>query len=454
MASEGGELSFSALSRRGLSLKAPGELRILIDGRKLGDGGIGVYIDNLVKGLLGLRRQTVRVQQAVGDNRTWPQDSSERLIAGIRLGVVVRRAAAAGKSGAPLPSWSNQVEIIEDPSPHYSWDEMVRLPRRLPWQDYDVFHAPHFMLPFAVPLPTVVTLHDLIHVQHPERPYYPMIAQFLIRSALRRATRVITVSQATYHDIRRLVGESSRVLRSVRVISNALDPFFLEPSLDRASVTLAGSKRPYMLSILSNAKPHKGIEDLLAAWEQFKRNLSSRSGDGKAGKGSARIGPRLLIAGLGTDRLADNSPLLSRLAARDDVILLGPVSKEQLRAWYQSAECVVIPSRAEGFGLPVIEAHASGAPVVVRPVPALLEIVSPGDQVAADMSVEALAKALGQMWDSLYSSTPDSSDTLATAAAMTRRASLREQTAARFDLIDVARATLDVYQDAVREIGR
>lgn len=453
MAPEGSKLSPSTLGHRGLSLRAPGELRILIDGRKLGDGGIGVYIDNLVKGLLGLRRQAVRVQQAVGDTRTWPQDSSERLIEGIRLGVVVRRAAAS-KSGAPLPAWSKQVEIIEDSSPHYSWDEMVRLPRRLPWHDYDVFHAPHFMLPFAVPLPTVVTLHDLIHVQHPERPYYPMVAQFLIRSALKRATRVITVSQSTYHDIRRLVGESSRVLRSVRVISNAVDPFFLEPSLDRASVTLASSKRPYMLSILSNAKPHKGVEDLLAAWESFKRNLAGRTSDSKAGKGSMRAGPRLLIAGLGTDRLADNSPLLARLAARDDVILLGPLSKEQLRAWYQSAECVVIPSRAEGFGLPVIEAHAAGAPVVVRPVPALLEIVSPGDQVASDMSVEALAKALSTMWDSVCTSAADGNDALASAADITRRAALREQTARRFDLIDVARATLDVYQDAIREIAR
>ncbi len=463
-----------------------GGFRVLIDGRKLGDGGIGVYIDNLVRGLLALRHASVRVQMAAGD-RSWPTPSVERLAERIHIGIVTHHIRGEnGKNPLQNYAWHSQVEVIEDASPHYSWDELVRLPRRLPWKDYDLFHAPHFMLPFAVPLPTVVTLHDLIHLQHPERPYYPVVAQFLIRSALRRATRVITVSQSTYHDIRKLVGESSKVLRNVQVVSNAVDPFFLEPPLDRASMALANSKRPYFFSVLSNAKPHKGLEDLLDAWDLFKRDLLSRTSEARITRSLAacsRVGPRLLIAGLGTDRLAENANLLARVSARDDVLLLGPVSKDQLRAWYQAADSVVVASRAEGFGLPVIEAHASGAPVVMRPVPALLELVMPCDRVATDMSVDTFAKALANMWESVRANnanasggTPSATAALGKSnsapdeqsnvvnfqapnevtkpASLWDKAALQQDTARRFDIVDVARATLQVYQDALGEIRK
>jgi glycosyltransferase involved in cell wall biosynthesis len=465
-------------------------LRILIDGRKLGDGGIGVYIDNLIRGLLGLRRASVRVQLAAGDY-SWPVTDEDRAAERLHIGVITRPLKKSAGSPAVAPdssgqgyAWRSQVEIIEDSSPHYSWDELVRLPKRLPWDDYDIFHAPHFMLPFGVPLPSVVTLHDLIHIQHPERAFYPYVANFLIRSALKRATRVVSVSQSTYDDLRRLVGDSSKVMRNVRVVSNAVDPFFLSPPLDTSHVAVARAKKPFFLCVLSNAKPHKGLEDLMQAWTVFKAHLSNkrmseqgaseRVGEelrpGKASQ-NARNTPRLVIAGLGTDKICDNAELLQRVAERDDVILLGAVSKEELRSWYQAADSVVVPSRAEGFGLPVIEAHACGTSVVMRPVPALLELVASSDHVAHDMSINALATAMGSAWNSCCGSMQKSvapaptsgeetpslfgySENLRASALGAQSASLRAETAARFDIVDVARATLQVYREALSELRR
>ena len=130
-------------------------MRVLLDARKLGHGGIGVYIDNLVHGLA-----------AHGD---------------VDLTLIVREAFDPEEY-----SWGKGVALISDRARPYSIDEMFGLARRIDFAGIDVFHSPHFTLPFGIRVPSVVTVHDLIHVHNPQRAFYPVVARGLVRSSLKR----------------------------------------------------------------------------------------------------------------------------------------------------------------------------------------------------------------------------------------------------------------------------
>ena len=144
-------------------------IRLILDGRKLGDGGIGVYTANLIAGLVDA--------------------------GGVDVSVIVRSVAQI------LPSFSQNVTWIQDPAKPYSLDELIGMPRRIPFSEFDIFHAPHFVLPYRVGIPTVVTVHDMIQISHPEKFYYPWIARRLIGSSIRRADAVIAVSRHTRSEV-------------------------------------------------------------------------------------------------------------------------------------------------------------------------------------------------------------------------------------------------------------
>jgi len=344
--SEGRELAAARVGQTG-------PLRIVIDARKLGDGGIGVYIDNLVRGLL-----------EVG-------------------------AGAITLVGSPLDrervEYANDVKWILDSTPSYSLNEMFFLGRRLRLSHFDLFHAPHYTLPLGISIPTIVTVHDLIHVECPERFYYPWVARRLIRSAVKRAQAVISVSQHTRRAVLDLCGvEESKVVYVPNGVPSFLRDVATAPALGRRYGELA----PFFLSIFSTIKPHKGLHDLLEAYTLYRAsNTWSEVG--------ARC-PRLVLAGYGTEEILNSSGLLSTISQTEGVHIAGPVSREELSTLYRKASALVVPSLLEGFCLPALEAQACGLPVVCRPVPALQELVTDSDVMAADGSVGALAAAMVQ----------------------------------------------------------
>lgn len=325
-------------------------LRVLLDARKLGDGGIGVYIDNVISGLLE--------------------------IGGVRLTLIARPGVRDTLAAADGKGYAGAVEWIEDRARRYSCDELLGLARRIDFTDFDVFHAPHYTLPWGVPIPKVVTVHDLIHISHPERFFYPWIARPLIRSAVRRAELVVTVSEATRKAVLHLTGAPAE---KVVCVPNAV-PVFL--ATKTPSLPLSPSQRgeevqlqaEFLLAILSNRKPHKGCGDLLAAYARYRAACATN--------GAAPL--RLVVAGYGT----------LGLLPQPGVEVLGAVSPERLRALYEEATALVVPSLLEGFCLPVLEAQACGTPVVCRPVAAIRELLVDGDCVAQDFSVAALAQAI------------------------------------------------------------
>lgn len=343
-------------------------MRILIDGRKINDGGIGVYIQNLVRGLVSLGEDSVAVLTSV--------EAFERF---------------DGKNNNPF----NSIQYIFDEAKPYSFDEFLRLPGRLDFEQFDLFHEPHFTLPYGVPIPTVVTVHDLIHITHPERVFYPYIARPMIRSALMRASQVICVSEATRREVSTFTNRAESVLNRVSVVPNAIDPYFLGRDLSELKEKHGKSRfggSPYLMALFSNLKPHKGFQDLLVAFEMLKRRAGDSRLDSSLRKTIADT--KLVLAGQGTEGMAEKNHLLNRAGDIEDVYILGPVPQETLRSLYAGAEALVVPSLTEGFYLPVIEAQALGTRIISRPVGAIEEILLPGDYRASGFDISHLVDAL------------------------------------------------------------
>lgn len=376
---------------------AASPMRILVDARKLGDGGIGTYTANLISGLLELGREVTLI-------------STKEKVAAFR--------------------WSADVTVIEDDTPRYSLQEYLTLPRRIPFEKFDLFHVPHYTLPFRVPIPTVVTIHDLIHVTHPERGYYPWVAKPLVCSALSRAARVIAVSRSTADEIAALGVFARPFLSKVRVVPNAVSPAFLEVS-DAAALGVPRIKTHgrYFFSVASQSKPHKGVHDMIEAFIEAKRRLRER------GDNAAALQVKLLLSGFGTTTMVEEGQLLEQVIDRRDIHLLGRLSQEDQISYYAGASAVLVPSRAEGFGLPLLEGHALGTPAIMRPVAALKELATRFDRIADDMSIAALSEAMQAAMSDPGELSPIEVEEL-------------RKSARKFSCHEVARATLQVYQEA------
>ncbi len=323
-------------------------IRLLLDGRKLRDGGIGVYTENLITGLLEVGGVTITVLYSDERCRTAP--------------------------------YASQVEWLWDAARPYSVDEMLRMPARIDFSRFDIFHTPHYMLPYRIPIPTVVTVHDLIHITHPEKLWYPSVAKFLIRSAVRRADGVLAVSRHTRSAVATLTGAADA---KVRYVPNAISPRIVEAS---TAAPHNDDALPYLLTLFSNTKPHKGLRDLLDAYQAFR--------EGRQWASPPKVCPNLHLAGFGAQALLDSPAERASIEHIDGVRIVGALSDAQLRAELRGASALVVPSLVEGFCLPAVEAQAVGTPVVCRPVPALLELVTESDTVAQSFSIDSLAKAI------------------------------------------------------------
>ena len=376
-------------------------LRVLFDVRKIGDGGIGVYIENLIKGLREIRN--------------------------IKLSLVITQ------SKKHLLNFCPELEQIVDNAKPYSVDEMFGLSRRINFSNYDIFHSPHFTLPYSIPIPTIITVHDLIHINKPEKVFYPLIAKPLLRSSLRRASKILTVSQSSFNEIDSFVRSKPSVIGKLRVVHNSLDPDFL--ALRNSENALNGRARiqgRYLLAVLSNLKPHKGLDDLLKAFVWLKE--SARGLEGLSDL-------KLVLAGQGTEGLVSKESLLDMAGSIKGVHIKGAVSKSELAELYQNAEALVVPSLAEGFCLPVVEAHAFGTPVISRPVPAVTELLTVSDKVSANMHYKSLAEAILNFFDGEKDQSLNK---------QTKKDFLSHQIK-RFDFRDTARAVFQVYNEAYEE---
>jgi alpha-1,3-rhamnosyl/mannosyltransferase len=282
----------------------------------------------------------------------------------------------------------------------------------------DVFHAPFFVTPFFIPCPSVVTIHDLIPLDHP-RPREDRFFRTTTRLACRRARAVLVPSEWARHALVERLGLPTG---KVHVTSLGADPERFRPAPAAAVEALRrrrGLPQRYVLALGSN-EPHKNLRGLLAAWAKVERQ------DPDLG---------LVVAGRESPRHPAAAAVVRAEQLARPVVLLGDVPEAELPALYTGAMCLAQASLAEGFGLPVLEAMACGTPVVCSTGGALPELVGDAAILVDPTDTGALAAAIRRV-----------------AGDATFRQSLRAPglaRAARFSWEATARATRAAYRAAV-----
>lgn len=276
-------------------------------------------------------------------------------------------------------SQANAEKIAAD-IPYYSFREQVQIPSILRRYGADLLHAPHFNVPLVCPCPRVVTIHDVIYLACREdlpsaagRMYY----KGMMSAAVRLARRIITDSEFSKSQIRRLFGDN----REIKVIYPGVDGRF-HPVTDRTRIEQLraryGIRGDYIL-YTGIFKPRKNHSGLLRAFRRFLQL------GGEA---------HLVIAGPMAEGETQLRQLAEELRITDRVVFPGFVKDSDLPALYSGARAYACPSLYEGFGFTVLEAMACGVPVVCSEESSLPEVAGTAVVYADARNAEKFGEAM------------------------------------------------------------
>jgi len=374
------------------------QLRVAIDARKLRDreSGVGSYIVNLVQALMR-------------------QEGAPSIL-------LVR----AGKQ-EPLGLEGVDEVFVRYPA------EIALTPRRLApalrGRRYDVFHSPFDIAPRGLDTPVVVTIHDINWIVNPAynsfnffmRKAGGFFYRTRLRDAMRSASRIIAISEATRNAI---VEYAPWHEPKIRVVRNGVDRRRIYPISqdegERLVAPILEPKHPFVLTV-GQASPYKNH---LSAVQAFLKAFADR--------------PEYRMVLVRRPAAAD--PRLERLlatpAARERVRYVASVTPKVLNALYNRARIVLHPSYYEGFGLPLVEAMAAGTPLISSSVSSMPEIVGPAGLLVSPGDVGALARALVAL---------DRDEVLRARLTAAGRERL-----AMFDWDASAKATVEIYAEALR----
>ena len=271
-----------------------------------------------------------------------------------------------------------------DASP-FSLRQQWLIPRYLRDLGADLYHSPYYLMPYRLRLPVVVTIYDLIPLLFPE--HSSLRARWLFRRfsalALRVSMHSIACSRATRDDV---LVHFPALPERLTVIPLAADPHFgAQPATAIHDLRQRYHLwEPFVLYVGSN-KPHKNLVRLVEAW--------------------AKVGPsfpdtRLIVAGSWVPTHPEARLRAEGLGLTERTIRwLGPLPEQDLPALYAGAHLFIFPSLYEGFGLPVIEAMACGAPVACSNVSSLPEVAGDAallfDPESVSSIAETITRALG-----------------------------------------------------------
>jgi len=256
-----------------------------------------------------------------------------------------------------------------------SRDELIAL---------DVFHAPGFAIP-AVGGPSLVfTVHDLTVLSHPECHTLANRVRTLasVADALARGATILAVSEATRREALRLL---ALPVEKIEVLPPILNPCFSargDVREDEATARRLGIDNLFILAV-GSLEPRKNFERLLDAWTALPDRLQ-------------RTHQLVVVA---TDGWRQRNILrrLNRLVQSKSVVRVGHLRDGELAALYRRARALVFPSLAEGFGLPVAEAMACGAPVVTSSSSSLPEVAGDAAILVDPEDVDAIATAVARV---------------------------------------------------------
>jgi glycosyltransferase involved in cell wall biosynthesis len=290
----------------------------------------------------------------------------------------------------PILEFDNFTEISV-PFRSNTWRSMLRLASRIDQQKFHLFHAPHNILPMGIRCPTVATIHDIMWLTNPNlcarwslgRLKNQTLYGVGIRRALERSRHIFTVSNSSRGEIERI---APTTIGRIAVTHHGVDPAFAELPSNRvidALTKILPSNSPFVLMI-GQGSPYKNHARAIRAFQLAFDD-----------KPEVKL---VLVR-----RFQRRDPQLDMLLANDhsggQVIVLDEIDEEKLRALYASAHVFLQPSLMEGFGMPLLEAMASGTAVLTSDRGAMAEVTGDAALLVNPLSVDAMAAALRRLFD-------------------------------------------------------
>ena len=308
---------------------------------------------------------------------------------------------------ARLPLAAPDMEFrFLDAGGNFGLDEQVALPLAIRRAAPALTHYLTQYVPFFAPSPFVLTIHDLIHLRYPQffkgkvGPYYRTV----VRRACARAARVITDDRRTSADLNRFLAVDPD---KVRVVPLGVTEIFASPGAPHRG------ERDYLLYV-GNHRTHKNLATLFEAWSAL---------------------PRERAVDLYVTGPDDFGGELQRRSTEGRAIrALGDVDESTLAAYYRGARALVHPALCEGFGLPMLEAMAAGAPVVASDE-AVPEVLRDAAEIFPARDADALGAALLRVLDD--------------EGLRARLVNLGRTMATTYTWDACARATAGVYREAI-----
>jgi len=363
-------------------------MRIGLDVRKINDFGIGTYIQNLVKYLLEMDKQNqyfLFFNHRDIENYSYPKEQVMKLI---------------------------------NNSPKYSIREHFSLSHQAKKYDIQLFHEPHYTLPYFLECKKVVSIHDLIHLKFPQnlpaKKAY-IYAKFMIGQAVKKSDKILAGSENTKNDVMEIFKTNQR---KIEVIYYGVDEIF-KPINDQN--VLENFRNKYKLPdkyILysGSVRKHKNLENALKAYAMLK----DKSYD-------------LVLAGVGLQNQKVLEPMLKELKITEKVKIIPFLDYAELALLYNSAAVLFFPTLYEGFGLPVLEAMACGIPVVSSNNSSIAEVSGDAAVLVYPANLKEMAEALEKV--------------LAETSLRQRMISLGLERAKIFTWKKTAEKTLRIYQE-------
>jgi glycosyltransferase involved in cell wall biosynthesis len=306
---------------------------VTIDARWL-VGGIGTYTENLLQGF--------------GHNAS-----------GLELHAIVRKT-----DESRVKEWCSRVTVVN--APIYTLWEQLLVPRAA--KECNLLHVPHYNVPVLHRGPLVVSIMDVIHIscepyRHSARSY--LYARPMLNCAARKADHIVTVSNYSKAQIVQELGIPATKITVIHCGVGAEFHAKYDKAECRAVAAKLGISQPYFLYV-GNLKPHKNVSTLLQAVAQL--------------HGRKKLSHQLVIVGDDARWKRAIVDECVKLGIADQVVFVPYVSQALLPMIYAAADLLVMPSNAEGFGLPVVEAMACGTPVACSQAASLPEVA--GDAAA------------------------------------------------------------------------
>jgi glycosyltransferase involved in cell wall biosynthesis len=288
-----------------------------------------------------------------------------------------------GPVGAMLPEPYVRPRMIEMPGDRFNAWDRFRLPFACRRDRVDVLHCPANHCPDWMPIPTVVTIHDLIPLDLPEGQPTKPAQRFdhSVRTACRKASAITCPSGYTRG-------------RLIDGMNADPDRVFVTPWADFGrpdAVGLAERIRifekyrvqsPFVLHF-GAAEPRKNTRRVIEAWAGLRKQIKSRA--------------RLLVVGLDAGAQAELSLCTARLGIESSVALHGFADETDIPALMRMADVLAYPSLSEGFGLPILEAFSAGTAVITSDRTSLPEVAGDAALIVDPQDFNTITKAMNKL---------------------------------------------------------